>query len=408
MGKRNTVKPSSIRLKYLQAFLERNEDWCRLVTSTYRARKRKTWERFKEELFYKPFALTLPGIFIWARCYHLHVAIFFNYGYWTSHYRHDLTQSNLFLLFRGNNVYDDTRMITSSEYNERYREITRTSRKITRYLSKRKEQLRKEVEQGSSSSSANTTNDNNSQAQSPEKKDANEQSDIDLEDMLENSVENSDSEGNNVQKDVDVQKDVEPEKLDEGMETDNVQMDMEERVIGEVREGAVKNVKKNPPSEENETEENEKVNDLDNVQNSTSDQNQAEDKKQDEPLENEQSINDAQEITKEKTGQDEEQNANADDMQVEQQSGNDDSQEDRKDNKVKDDQKGDIQEQTEADNVQKDSEKPKRWISLCSTNTGKVASRLLRNTSSKIKGSWEFVNKQRAERAKATKCFVYG
>ena len=87
------------------------------------------------------FALTLPGIFIWATCYHLHVAIFFNYGYWTSHYRHDLTQCNLFLLFRGNNIYDDTRMISSSEYNERYREITRTSRKITRYLSKRKEQL---------------------------------------------------------------------------------------------------------------------------------------------------------------------------------------------------------------------------------------------------------------------------
>ena len=64
-------------------------------------------------------------------------------------------------------------MISSSEYNERYREITRTSRKITRYLSKQKEQLQKEVEQESSSSSANTKNDNNSQAQSPEKKDAN-------------------------------------------------------------------------------------------------------------------------------------------------------------------------------------------------------------------------------------------
>ena len=186
------------------------------------------------------------------------------------------------------------------------------------------------MEQESSSSSANTTNDNNSQAQSPEKKDANEQSDIDLEDMLENSVEKSDSEGNNVQKHVDVQKDVELEELDEGTETDNVQMDTEEHVIGEVREGAVNNVQKSQPSEENETEENEKDNDLDNVQNSTSDQNQAEDNKQDKPLENEQSINDAHEITKEKTGQDEEQNANVDDMQVEQQSSNDDSQEDRK------------------------------------------------------------------------------
>ena len=121
-------------------------------------------------------------------------------------------------------------MVTSSEYNERYREITCTSRKITRYLTKHKEQLQKEVEQESSSSSANTTNDNDSQAQSPEKKDADEQSDIDLEDMLENSVEKSDSEGNNVHKNV------EPEELDKGTKTDNVQMDMQEHVIGEVME----------------------------------------------------------------------------------------------------------------------------------------------------------------------------
>ena len=109
------------------------------------------------------------------------------------------------LLYRGNNVYDDTRMVTSPEYKERYTEITCTSRKITRYLAKHKEQLHKEVEQEeSSSSSANTSNDTDSKAQSPEKKDADEQSDIDLEDMLENS----ESDGNNVQTDV------EPEQLD--------------------------------------------------------------------------------------------------------------------------------------------------------------------------------------------------
>ena len=57
----------------------------------------------------------------------------------------------------------------------------------------------------SSSSSANTSNDTDSKAQSPEKKDADEQSDIDLEDMLEKS----ESDRNNVQTDV------EPEQLDQ-------------------------------------------------------------------------------------------------------------------------------------------------------------------------------------------------
>ena len=225
--------------------------------------------------------------------------------------------------------------------------------------------------------------------------------------MLENSVEKSDNELNNVQKHV------EPEELDEGTKTDNVQMDTEECVIGEVTEGVVNNMQKSKPSEENETEENEKDNDLDKLQNSASYENQAEDKKQDDPLENEQPINAANDITEEKTGQHEEQNANAEDMQVEQQSGNDDkyieeSQEDRKDHKVNDDQQDDIDEQTKADNVQKDSDKPKRWISPCSTNAGKAANKLVQNARSKIKGSCKFVNKQRAERAKTTKCFVCG
>ena len=228
--------------------MERNEDWCRSVTSTYRTRKRKTWERLKEELFYESFALTLPGIFIWARCYHLHVAIFFNYGYWTSHYQHDLSKCNVFLLFRGNNIYDDTHLITSCEYNDRYTEISRTGRKITRYLAKRREQLRKEVEQESSSSTPITTNDNDSRSPSPENNDANDEGDIDLEDMLENSAENSDHEVNNVQKNV------ETEQLDDGTKTDNAQMETEEHVIGEVTECVVNNVQKRKPSEDNETE----------------------------------------------------------------------------------------------------------------------------------------------------------
>ena len=72
-------------------------------------------------------------------------------------------------------------------------------------------------------------------------------------------MEKSDSEGNYVQKNV------EPEELDKGTKTDNVQMDTQEHVIGEVMEGVVNNVQKSKPSEENETEENEKDNDLDNV-----------------------------------------------------------------------------------------------------------------------------------------------
>ena len=69
------------------------------------------------------------------------------------------------------------------------------------------------------------------------------------------------------------------------------------------------------------------------------------------------------------------------------------TQEDRKDNKVNNDKQDNIDEQMDADNVQKDSDKPKRRISTRSTNVGKMANKLLQNAKSKIKGSWEFINK---------------
>ena len=133
------MKPSSLRARYLPNFVESHEEWCKDVTSTYRARKHKNWKTFKEELFYEPFALTLPGIFIWAHYYHKHVAFIYNYRYWTTHFKHDLSKCHVFLLYRGNNVFDDTRLISSAEYKMRYTEIKRTCRKIERLMNRRKE-----------------------------------------------------------------------------------------------------------------------------------------------------------------------------------------------------------------------------------------------------------------------------
>ena len=159
LGKRNPVKPSSLRTRYLTNFVESHEQWCKDVTLTYRARKCKDWKTFKEELFYEPFALTLPGIFIWAHYYHRHVAFIYNYGYWTTHFKHDLSKCHVFLLYRGNNVFDDTRMISSVEYTMRYKEITRTCRKIERYMNRRKQELWKEAEEHMTSTSSSNSNE---------------------------------------------------------------------------------------------------------------------------------------------------------------------------------------------------------------------------------------------------------
>ena len=186
------MKPSSLRLKYLPNFVQTHEEWCKDVTSTYRARKKKDWKTLKEELFYEPFALTLPGIVIWARCYHRHVAFIYNYGYWTTHYKHDLSQCHVFLLYHGNNVFDDTRMISSTEYKMRNKEITRTCRKIDRFMNRHRLQLRKEREaEEQMTTSSSSANNNEDQEADREVQNKTGESDVDLEEMLENSLDNS-------------------------------------------------------------------------------------------------------------------------------------------------------------------------------------------------------------------------
>ena len=58
-------------------------------------------------------------------------------------------------------------------------------------------------------------------------------------------------------------------------------------------------------------------------------------------------------------------------------------------------------------NVQKETDKPRKPIITCSS-ANKVASKLVHKVKIKIKGSWEFVNNERAERAKKTKCYLCG
>ena len=122
--------------------MQQNEEWCRSTAASYLAKKNKTWDRYKEEWLFceAPYAIDLLGLVIWARCYHLQVAVFYEYSFWTTQHVQDLNKCNLFLLYRGNNIFDDSRLIRAAEYKERQREINRTNRKIQHYLQKLKDQ----------------------------------------------------------------------------------------------------------------------------------------------------------------------------------------------------------------------------------------------------------------------------
>ena len=131
------------------AFSGEPEDWCKSIAKPVLEFQNKTWAKFKKEWLHPPYALDIIGLMIWARAYHLQICIVFNYNFWTTQATIDLSKVNIFLVYRGNNIFEDTRMMGSQEYASQYKSLTRTARKIERYfksLEKEKEQKRKQKE----------------------------------------------------------------------------------------------------------------------------------------------------------------------------------------------------------------------------------------------------------------------
>ena len=143
---------------------------------------------------------------------------FFGYNYWTTHCDHDLQQVHVFILYRGNNCFDETQRIGAVEYRSRYNEFTCLSCKIERHLKKirdKKEQKRLEKEmRGDSDSSSSEEEDSTS------KSDEDGEGELDME----NIMENEDNVQNTVQS---VQKEV---TSDDSTVDDNVATDAESNV----------------------------------------------------------------------------------------------------------------------------------------------------------------------------------
>ena len=324
--------------------------------------KKKDWKTLKEELFYEPFALTLPGIVIWARCYHRHVAFIYNYGYWTTHYKHDLSQCHVFLLYRGNNIFDDTRMISSTEYKMRNKEITRTCRKIDRFMNRRRLQLRKEreAEEEMTTSLSSSANNNEDQEADREVQNKTGEFDVDLEEMLENSLDNS--EQNDAEQTVDNTDAANTNK----METDlnNVQNDAAQTVA---------------PSEENSA---------DNVDNKESEAKEQESESM--------QMDESDEPKKKPKGTGAKDNRKQEEENME-----------TPRRSIVTHSSANKSVEGNVHNVQKHTVMPRKHIVTRST-ANKAASKLVHKAKVKIKGSWEFVNNERAERAKLTKCYMCG
>ena len=151
LQKKAKIDPDNIRKVHLPKFVDTHDTWYKSISKNYLDYKELTWRQFKKELFHPSFALSIVGVTIWARAYHKHVCVFFGYNFLTTHINHDLNKVHIFLLYRGNNRFDETRQIGRMEYRSMYKELTKSSWKIDHYFQKKKE--KKELLERSESSS---------------------------------------------------------------------------------------------------------------------------------------------------------------------------------------------------------------------------------------------------------------
>ena len=112
------VDHENLKGEWLQGFKDTHREWLEEVLASF-LRKGKRHETLDSYLKYLPveaFPLDLLAILIYARMCHEHVAVFVSERYWTNHVEDDFHKCRVFLAYRGELVFDDSRMMTGPEY----------------------------------------------------------------------------------------------------------------------------------------------------------------------------------------------------------------------------------------------------------------------------------------------------
>ena len=86
-------------------------------------KKNRSFEDFLAEWLHGSFPIDEAGILIIARAYKIHVAVFFNEAYWTTNTSENLQEVKVFLLYRGNLVFEDSRRMSSEEFTARKQQL---------------------------------------------------------------------------------------------------------------------------------------------------------------------------------------------------------------------------------------------------------------------------------------------
>ena len=87
--------------EWLPKFLCNHPDWLDRVCKPFIAAKGQDWEEFKEFMLSPDYKCDEVGLLVFARLYHIHIAIIVNDRVWTTHHEHALDQCSVTLGYRG-------------------------------------------------------------------------------------------------------------------------------------------------------------------------------------------------------------------------------------------------------------------------------------------------------------------
>ena len=100
-------------------WFDNHRDWIQQVTASFCQKQKMSFEDFEDVWLHGSFPLNTAGILVLARAYKIHVTVFFNDNYWTTDAAADINKSSVFLAYRGDLEFHETRRMTTHEYEER-------------------------------------------------------------------------------------------------------------------------------------------------------------------------------------------------------------------------------------------------------------------------------------------------
>ena len=148
------------REEWLPRFEKTHREWIHKVTLTHFRKTGRSLDSFLKYWLVPAFPITEVGIMIMARFFHGHIAIFVNDKWWSTRRDGNLSKINLFLVYRGQKIFDNSRLMSTAEYDLVRDDVWRYKLKIERQIKaeqKKEEEARKAKKNNPKPSTSMTT-----------------------------------------------------------------------------------------------------------------------------------------------------------------------------------------------------------------------------------------------------------